>query len=155
MNKIYADACCEVDYILTHIDSRDIEKIPKKLRDFFKDKKSKYYEIKITPEIPLIKQELLDETKAIISFLNRKYLCNEEEKRVREKTFIEELKKERSKTKPYKEGIQKESEVNCDIVHMNTIQTEVELPCVYEKKSGLEKIIENIKYLFKKLIKRK
>lgn len=147
MNKIYADACCEVDYILEHTCSSDMEKIPSKLRDFFKSKKSKYYDVKISSDIPLKDQKLLDETKAIISFLNRKYLCGEEERAIRGKIFIEELKKE----KVHKEDRQKRVKKTCDIIDAHKFQAEVALPSVYEEKNRLEKIIENIKYLLKKL----
>jgi hypothetical protein len=150
MNKVYEDACCEVDYILEHTCSSDIEKIPSKLRDFFKNKKSKYYEVRISADIPLKEQELLDETKAIISFLNRKYLCSEEERAIRERIFIEELKKE----KVHKEARQDRLETTYNVIDTHEVQAKAEMPSIYEGKNRLEKIIKNIKYLLKKLIGR-
>lgn len=79
MKQAYA----EVDEILGIIEDSFLNKIPKKLRDFFKSAKDKNYSKKIDTNRAIEEQSLLSETLAIIAFLNLKYWCEDEKEKER------------------------------------------------------------------------
>ena len=66
----FAEACCEVDFILTNLNPEDKKKIPKTVIKFFKENKSLFYKVNLTTTKPLANQELKDETKAFLQILN-------------------------------------------------------------------------------------
>ena len=51
-------AYAEVDYIINHMNEKYIEKVPKKILNFFSELKDPNYEVKVNPYIPLQKQGL-------------------------------------------------------------------------------------------------
>lgn len=83
MSYIMRQAYAEVDEILEIIEKDYLDKIPQKLRDFFKSAKDKNYSKKIDLVRPIEEQNFLDETMAIIAFLNLKYWCEDEKERER------------------------------------------------------------------------
>ena len=85
MNNIDYDrkTYAEVDNFIELLDEYDRNKIPQKLRDFFKREKDSYYAKRIDPNVSIEKQELRQETLAIIAFLNLKYICEDEEEKAR------------------------------------------------------------------------
>ena len=93
-NSEYKKAFCEVLYILEHMENKYLERIPKKIIEFFREQKSQYYKVDLSTNMPLEEQELLEETKAILAFLCRKYLCDYETKKKLEEKFEFELKKD-------------------------------------------------------------
>lgn len=72
----YRNAFCEVLYILENMDGKYLDKIPKSLLELFKREKSRGYKVNLLHSIPLEEQELLKETRTILAFLCRKYLCD-------------------------------------------------------------------------------
>lgn len=72
----FEEACCEMDYILDHLNPRDLDRIPMSLREIFKNNKSVFYKVNIDVTKPLYEQELKEETKAFIQIINAKYLMN-------------------------------------------------------------------------------
>lgn len=80
MKEVYRDAFAEVDKILEYADEESLNKIPEKLKKFIKENKSNYI-AKIDPNKSLIEQELLYETKVILSVLYRDYWETEEKRR--------------------------------------------------------------------------
>jgi len=68
-------------YIIEHLEKKDADRIPPKLVEFFFKNKSTYYSVSLSDEIPLKEQELMEETKAILAFLCRKYLCADDIKK--------------------------------------------------------------------------
>ena len=79
-NDLYKDYA-EVDKILSFMGFRYVEKVPKKMRDMFKNEKLQGYEPNIDKNIPLEEQKLERKTIAILAMLNLNYWCeNEEEK---------------------------------------------------------------------------
>ena len=79
------------------MDNKYLERVPKKLLEFFKKQKSQYYKVNLSTNMPLEEQELLEETKVILAFLCRKYLCDDETKKKLEEKFQLELKKAEEK----------------------------------------------------------
>ncbi len=83
-------AYAEIDEILNLLEDDYRERVPKKVRDFFKEEKMKDYHPEIDIEKPLIEQNLKRETMVLLAILNLNYWCeNEDEK----KSFLDELDK--------------------------------------------------------------
>ena len=76
-------AYSEVDEFLELLNNEDREKIPQKLRNFFREEKDKSYTKGIILEKTIEEQNLLKETLAIIAFLNLQYWCESEEEKQR------------------------------------------------------------------------
>ncbi len=76
----FEEACSEMDYIFEHMNPIDKDKIPEKVRKFFKDNKSIFYKVNLDPSKNLEEQELKEETKAFITIINYKYLAGENAK---------------------------------------------------------------------------
>lgn len=74
-------AYSEIDEFLELLSAEQRNRIPKKLREFFKEEKDENYKKRINPQIPIKDQDLKEETLGIIAALNLQYWCeNEEEK---------------------------------------------------------------------------
>ncbi len=76
----FQEACSEMDYIFEHMHPMHRDKIPEKVRKFFKDNKSIFYEVNLDPSKNLEDQELKEETKAFVTIINYKYLLGENAK---------------------------------------------------------------------------
>ena len=76
-------AYTEVDNFIELLDEYHKNKIPKKLREFFKNEKEEKYIKNIYRNIPIKEQNLLQETLSLIAFLNLQYWCDDEEERKR------------------------------------------------------------------------
>lgn len=93
--KVYT----EVDNFIELLDEYHKNRIPKKLRDFFKDEKEERYVKNIYRNIPIKEQNLLQESLSLIAFLNLQYWCEDEEEKERlrkiyannEKIALEEM----------------------------------------------------------------
>lgn len=109
----YSEAIVEVLEILQYSDSEIIEKIPKKLIEFWQRNKSTTYKPNIDHEKTINEMKLKKKTKSIITMIYLNYLCNEEEKnninlilkdneekyqqKLREKYNLEDIKKHNQK----------------------------------------------------------
>ena len=80
-DKNTAIAYTEVDAILNMMDSKYVEKIPRKLRDMFKEERLNDYEPKINSMESLDNQNLQRETLVILSIIYVNYWCESEEER--------------------------------------------------------------------------
>ena len=76
-------AYTEVDNFIELLDEYHKNKIPKKLREFFKNEKEEKYIKNIYRNIPIKEQNLLQETLSLIAFLNLQYWCDDEEEKKR------------------------------------------------------------------------
>ena len=151
MNIETRQAYSEVNNFLEVIDKEMSDKIPKKLRNYFKREMDKDYIPKINPEIPIKSQNLRRKTIAIISGLNLQYWCNEEEKQKllqiysnNEKNYQAEL---REKYNP--DNLFKKQKNYVQNLENNTITEETTI-VEYKEKNFLQKIFDKIKRLFKK-----
>ncbi len=81
MNIVYQNALAEVSTILPLLPKDLLEKIPKSLLNFIEQKKSKSYMLNVNLEKTLSEQNLLKETRIILSLLYRSYLCDPEQSR--------------------------------------------------------------------------
>ncbi len=80
MEETYRNGLAEVDMILNYADEESLSKIPESLKQFIKENKSDYI-TNINPEKDLKDQDLLYETKVILSVLYRDYWASSEERR--------------------------------------------------------------------------
>lgn len=76
-------AYSEVDEFLGLITEKQLNKIPNKLRQLFKEEKDINYTKGINPNIPIKDQNLKDETLAIIALLNLQFWCEDENEKAR------------------------------------------------------------------------
>lgn len=80
MEETYRNGLAEVDMILNYANEESLSKIPESLKQFIKENKSDYI-TNINPEKDLKDQDLLYETKVILSVLYRDYWASSEERR--------------------------------------------------------------------------
>ena len=90
----YREAYSEVYFILLHMECSEVRKIPKDIINIIRKNRIKNYDVSINPYVPLAQQELKEETKAILSLLYRKFLCDTSKKQEIEEKFSEKLKAE-------------------------------------------------------------
>ena len=93
-------AYAEIDEILNLLEDDYRERVPKKVRDFFKEEKMKDYHPEIDIEKPLIAQNLKRETMVLLAILNLNYWCENEEEKQR---FLNELDKNEEEKKELEE----------------------------------------------------
>lgn len=140
MKESYKNGLAEVYEILKFADEESLSKIPEDFKKFIEKNKSDYVS-EINPNIDLAKQNLLYETKVILSVLYREYWTPEEER----KKLIEfdniELQKEKYdydtlfKNKPNKIK---------ETVPENYVETSLVV-----QESIIKKILNKIKKIFK------
>ncbi len=143
----YSEAIVEVLDILNHSEEEIIEKIPKKLIDFFEENKSNTYKSNLDHNKTLEQMNLKKKTRAIITMIYVNYLCDNNERKYIEKIlqqneikYQEELKKKYNVNNLFRERKQEEID---DVNENETAMLEY-------KKSTFKKIIMKIKKLFKK-----
>ena len=89
VTKEFAEASAEINEIFKYLPKEEVEKIPSKLREFFKEVSSKDYVTNINPNMPLDKQQIKEKTKDIIALIYRNYWCSEEERKELDQKLIE------------------------------------------------------------------
>jgi len=76
-------AYSEVLEVLSYMEEKYVDKVPKKLIEFFKDNSSKNYTKHINPNEDLKKQKLSKKTLDILALINLKYWTNNKEHKQR------------------------------------------------------------------------
>lgn len=132
-------AFSEVDSFINLLDTNEQEKIPKNLRNIFKNEKDKDYYGKIDFTKSIKNQKLMPETITIIAFLNLKYLCKDEHERKKlEKIYRNnELKYRDKKIKEYN-----------NILNNNNSYDEMDNSLTSYKKSFFKRVVSKIKRFF-------
>lgn len=136
-------AYTEIDNFIELLDEYNRNKVPKKLREYFKKEKDDTYTKTINPNIPIKEQNLKEETLALIAALNLQYWCeDEEEKRRLKKVYSDnEIKYQQQLREMYNSD---------DIFRIKNKKVELsnpnnELSIVDYKKSIVKRIISKIK----------
>lgn len=88
VSQEYSEAIAEILDILEHTQESDVDKISKKFMDFLKENASKTYKPNLDYTKRIKDMNLKDKTIGILSVINKKYWCNDEERKV----FEEKLK---------------------------------------------------------------
>lgn len=143
----YNKRLVEVSVILKHLNKSDYDKIPKEVIDRIERNKDIEYVWYYDETKDLKDQKVSKDTIAILSYINMKYLLNEEQRKFVEEVFKENQKKiENIKREKYnpdnifkntKEPIYKEEK------HINSI-------IVVKEEKWYKKIFKLIKNLFKR-----
>jgi len=81
MKRERKEAYVEVLEILKHMETKYVEKLPKKLVEFLKRNASKEYTFKLDNNIPFEEQQLKKSTINILAMINYNYWCEDEEHR--------------------------------------------------------------------------
>lgn len=151
VDKKYEIAMAEVLHYLKGIRKEDIEKIPSKLMDFFKDNSSKDYVCKFdyTKTLNDLELDLKDETRGLIAMICLNYWCETEEKK---RNFIKKLNQNEI---AYQEELRKK--YNPDNIFKNNreesiINNEKHDLIVYNQRNVVEKIFDKIKKYIEKII---
>ena len=138
-------AYAEVDEILRLIDKQYYEKVPLKIRNFFKEKKLKNYEPNINTNISLNEQNLQRKTFVFLAILYLNYWCNsEEEKQELLKGFSDnEKKKEQELREKYNpENLLKKEKIIKQQEEVDIIE--------YKRDNFIKRILSRILKIFKK-----
>lgn len=150
ITKEYAEAYAEIDEILGYLPDEYVNKIPVKLREFYKKAKDKEYVSKIDPFKTLDNQEMKHTTKVLLTIIYREYWCNEEEKAELDKILIENDRKHeaeiREKYNP--DNIFKKKDDSEEIENIEETAL-----INYENKTWYKKAIDFISGLIKKAFK--
>jgi len=145
VSEEYSEAVVEVLDIIEHTRKTDVEKIPKKLLNFFESVKSSTYISGIDHSKKLNTQDLKPKTRAIIAMLYRNYWCPPEEKEQFESIMKQNYEKEqealREKYNP--DNIFKEKK-DVVIEETNTMKMTI------YKESIFKRFINRIRKIFKK-----
>ena len=151
-NDLYK-AYVEVDEILSFMEDVYIDKIPKKLRELFKNERLEDYKPNIYPKIPLDEQKLQKKTFSILAMLNLNYWCEDEKEKKDLIAIYEEndRKKEeelREKYNPYNLFKKKETEQKIEEPQKNTSENTALVE--YKEEKFFKKLIKKIISFFKR-----
>lgn len=141
-------AYSEVDKILSFMEIRYVEKVPKKIREMFKNEKLQDYEPNIDKNIPLEEQQLERKTLAILAMLNLNYWCeNEEEKEelIRAYSNNDKKRNEELREKYNPDNIFKNKNKEREV---EQITEEITAIAEYKKENFIKKLLNKIKRLF-------
>ena len=140
-------AYAEVDAILELLEDEFVNRIPEKVRKFFKDEKDKEYKPTIRSDIGLDQQDLKSETISILTLLQLNYLCDSEEEK---QEILNELQEnDRLKEEELRE------KYNPDNIFKKRNKTEEKKQNValveYKGTNIIKKIFDKIRKIFKRL----
>ena len=144
MTDIYKKAYTEVLEILSYLPEEEYSKIPIEKIVFYKENMDKNHIYKIDPKIDLTKQNISQETNAILVSLFRDYFATERQKKIlndllnQNQRKLENIKKE----KYYSENIFKKENID-----KSEIKNEIQL--IQCKETFLNKFINFIKRVLK------
>ena len=135
-----------------HLWKMCIDKLPKKLRELFKNERLEDYKPNIDPKIPLDEQKLQKKTFSILAMLNLNYWCEDEkEKQDLIAIYAEnDRKKEelREKYNPDNLFKKKETEQKIEEPQKNTAENTVLVE--YKEEKFFKKLIKKIMNFFKR-----
>lgn len=144
-------AYAEIDEILNLLEDKYREKVPEKVRTFFKEEKMFDYKPTIDVNTPLIQQNLKRETIVLLAILNINYWCeNEEEKQF----FLNELAKNEDEKKKLEEKYNPDNlfknKNNNDVSTDKIVETQNISMVEYRKQGIFKRILDKITRFFKK-----
>lgn len=144
-------AYAEIDEILNLLEDKYRDKVPEKVRAFFKEEKMVDYKPTIDVNTPLIQQNLKRETIVLLAILNINYWYeNEEEKQF----FLNELAKNEDEKKKLEEKYNPDNlfkNKNNNDISIDKIVEPQNISMVEYKKQGIfKRILDKITRFFKK-----
>lgn len=152
MTQERREAYVEVLELLKHMDNKYVEKVPIKLREFYKNNASNEYEFHIDMSIPLEEYKFKEITLNILAMLNINYWCESEEhkKELLNKYYQNELRNQEELRKKYNtdELFKKKTKI-VDVPEADNINN---YPQEYEKIKWPQKTYNIIINFIKKLL---
>jgi hypothetical protein len=144
-------AYLEVDYIIELLSDYEKNKIPKKLRDFFKREKYAHYEKNINIKDIIENKALKKETLALVAFLNIKYICEDEneKQRLRKIYAKNEIEYQERLREKYNSNNLFKNKNNFSEMIQDKISTEAAM-VGYKEKNFIQRLFDKIKNLFRK-----
>lgn len=144
INTEYRKAISEVLDILTHTKKQDVDKISPKFIEFLNKNKSKDYIPKLEHTKRIKDMKLNEKTIGILSIINSKYWCTQEQKEL----FDNRLKENE---KEYQEMLRNKYDSNSIFKNRNkTINIETNVSILEYKESLFSKLVKRIKTFFHK-----
>ncbi len=144
MEEISALVAAETIAVLNKTDATMVAEIPYILIKGFEDKAKEYEgEIKLKDGVPLVEQNLSEETRALLLILHREYWATEEEKDSLDKSLIESEaefnKMESERLDPFKDSKKdlSHSEISTPEIETTDSTTEESESTVYEGTTAL------------------
>lgn len=135
----------EVNEVLLQLSKKDFDKIPKEVISNIRNKMDKDYVWNYNPNKELSEQGLLEDTIAILSYINLEYLLNEEQKDFMNKVYMNnEIKKQKELQAIYPSDNLFKSKQKENIHEMANLPVEI------KKETFFKKLINFIKGLFNK-----
>lgn len=141
-------AYAEIDEILNLLEDKYREKVPKKVRAFFKEEKMVDYTPTIDVNIPLIQQNLKRETIVLLAILNLNYWCDtsEEKQEILDELSMNEKEKQKLLEKYNTDNLfKKRPEEKQKFAHTEELSV-----IEYKKPNFIQKLLSKIARLFKK-----
>lgn len=147
-------AYAELDEFIEMLDDSDKNKIPSKVREFFKQEKDKNYIKHINRNIPIDKQNLEEDTLALIALLYLRYMCNDENEKARLEKIYEENEKayiEKNKEKYEPEEVLKRKNENIENVTKEKTNAKKESKALIKHKESIfRRIIKKLQIFISK-----
>lgn len=144
-------AYAEVDEILNLLENEYRERVPEKVRNFFKEAKMQDYKPNIEIGKPLTEQSLRRETMVLLAILNINYWCDSEREK---QEFLDEMAKNDQEKQELEEKFNPDNlfkNKNNNDVSTDNINEKQNASLVEYKKQGIfKRILEKIARLFKK-----
>lgn len=144
-------AYAEVDEILNLLEKEYRERVPEKIRNFFKEEKMPDYNPKIEIGKQLTEQNLKRETMVLLAILNINYWCDSEEEK---QMFIDEIAKNEEEKRELEEKYNPDklfkNRKNNNLSSDNADETQNISLVEYKKQGIFKRILEKITKFFKK-----
>lgn len=153
MEDNYARAYKEIFEILKYVPEESVNEIPKEMRDMFEAEMDEKYSFEIDVEKPFEKQEILEETKAILANIFRDYWATDYQRaRIIEKENQDREELERQKREKYNsndgfKNRKNENSINQNIQGQLNDEYNKNLPTEVQKQNIFQRLLNFIKRL--------
>ena len=94
MEQEFKETAVELNSIFDNMSTDILNKIPLKIRNFFKNNASSTYSFKYDKTKSLNEQNIKDKTRGIIAILYRDYICNDDERKEYNEIYTDFLNKQ-------------------------------------------------------------
>lgn len=149
MEQEISEVAVEINSIFNNMSIDILNKIPLKIRIFFKDNASSTYSFEYDKTKTLNEQNIKDKTRGIIAFLYRDYICNDVERKEYNDIYTEFLnKKEEEKRALYNPNCIFKNADNKKYDYDNKITNNLEV--INNKPGFIKRIFNKIISIFKK-----
>lgn len=155
-----AFAFAELLEILSYMEEDDVNKLPQKLMDIFKENADKEYQNHINIDIPLEEQNISEDTTALLGMLAVNYWCStEEEKQMlleayeeNEKAYQDSLREKYNPEAIFDNVKEASTTETADFESKETSNIQSNLPIDYQSFPWYKKVFTNIRNFVYKLL---